>query len=146
MAKIKQVKRVAIQVGDKTSREIRIPEEISIADQRIRRFFVQQADSEFPDDDAIFPPTIFLGLNFDLLNVLCHWKDYSGTFECNLNIAGVDIPNTTFTSSDFSQSVVEAIEFDEPVPYKSPEEISIKVVEQTGVEQWEAVFLMRRVP
>ena len=54
-----------------------------------------------PDDGENFPPTILWGERFDIVIVLCHWKDFTGTFECNFNIDGVDVSNITFKDTAF---------------------------------------------
>jgi len=122
-----------------------VPVRISILGQRFKELYVQQANSEMPDDGENFPPTILWGRDFDIFAVLCHWKDFSGTFECQLNIGGADISGTTFKDTDYSQPNLKGLILAEPVPYRSTEEITVKVVKSDGLEEWEAVFMMREV-
>lgn len=111
----------------------------------IEQLTVQQANSAMPDDGESFPPTILLGKRYDIIAVLAHWKGFTGTFECQLNIAGVDIAGTTFSNTDFSESNFQGKIFAESVPYDSPEKITIKVVASSAVEEWEAIFWLRTV-
>lgn len=111
----------------------------------IEQLTVQQANSAMPDDGENFPPTILLGKRYDIIGVLTHWKDFTGTFEAQLNIAGVDIAGTTFSSTDFSESNFTGKIFAESIPYDSPEKITVKVVESSSIEEWEAIFWLRAV-
>jgi len=145
MASLRTGSNVAISERDRNTRNQKVPRAINRRPQRFKELFVQQANSEMPDDGENFPPTILWGRRFDIFGVLCHWKDFNGTFECQLNIGGADIDNTTFKDTDFSQSNLSGLIFAEPVPYKSTEEITVKVVESDGLEEWEAVFMMREI-
>ena len=145
MAGLTTGKNVAVIERDRTTRNQKVPSDISRLGQEYRKLFIQQSTSDMPDDDENFPPTILWGERFDIVAVLCHWKDFAGTFECNLNIDGVDVPNTTFSSSDFSESTLSGKILTEPVPYKSTSTITVKVVNSSDIEEWEAIFYMREV-
>jgi len=136
---------VAVDQRDRSTRDQQTPSDIGRLGQDFRKLFVQQSTSDMPDDGENFPPTILWGERFDIVAVLCHWKDFTGTFECNLNIDEVDVPNTTFKNTDFSESTLSGIIFTEPVPYKSTSTITVKVVNSSDIEEWEAIFYMREV-
>lgn len=135
---------VAIAERERSTRNQKVPKPINRPPQNYKELFVQQANSEMPDDGENFPPTILWGRRFDIFAVLCHWKDFSGTFECKLNIGGSDISGTTFKNTDFSESSLKGLVFTSPVPYKSTDEITVKVVNSSGLEEWEAIFMMRQ--
>ena len=145
MASLGTGKHVAISERFRETLENKFPQNILPLGQDYKYLFVQQADSEFPDDDSDFPPTILLAKKFDIVGVLAHWKDFSGTFSCKLKVADQEISGTDFVDTDFQASPLEAKIYDELLPYKSPERITVKVVESTDIEQWEAIFIMREV-
>jgi len=145
MAGIGTGKNVAIAERDRATRNQKVPRPIARQGQLFRRLFVQQANSEMPDDGENFPPTILWGKDFDIFGVLCHWKDFSGTFECVLQIGEAGILGSEFADTDFDQNSLAGKIFDEPVPYRSTEEITVTVIESSGLEEWEAIFMMREV-
>ncbi len=138
-------KNVAIAERARSNRNQKVPRNISRLGQDFRKLFVQQANGEMPDDGDNFPPTILWGEQFDIFAVLCHWKDFSGTFSCQLNIDGADIVGTEFADTDFEENSLSGKIFETPIPYESTGRITVKVTESSGLEEWEAVFYMREV-
>ena len=145
MAGIGTGKNVAIAERARTIRNQKVPRDISRLGQDYKKLFVQQANSEMPDDGETFPPTILWGERFDIVAVMCHWKDFSGTFNCRLHVDGADVLGSEFSNTDFTQATLSGKIFTAVVPYESTEEVTVKVIESSGLEEWEAIFYMREV-
>lgn len=150
-------KNVAITERARATRNQKIPSNIAELGQDFRKLFVRQENQDMPDDGENFPPTILWGEKFDIFAVMCHWKDFEGTFECKVNIKGDDIIFSEFDNLDFT-GTIEAIPvppfnianlsgkiFPAPISYESTDRITVKVIESDGIEEWEAIFYMREV-